>query len=320
MKRSPEEESILTIDLSSQGVKALATTRKGEHYHCQEASAQEFAQKPGVASWGDGIEALKAILGSWKFAQRAVRVAISGDQITVRFIQIPTLTKEQLLANIGYESSKYIPFPLKDMYFDCDVFAPPSGEGNGKATAVIAAVKRDGVGISATLLDISPLALFNAFEVFGNKGPDASTYALLDLGSTRSHIGIVHAGVPCFVRDLEEGEIQFKEAIPKAQNTQPSASTFYAPALQSLSANIRKSLDFFETERGATVKAIYLTGAGSLMPGIADFLQKALGLPATPWNPFENPKIQLSSNAASHKKQGPLFGPCLGLAVREMKG
>ena len=309
VQHAPEQKLVLSLDIGYQNVKALVTEAQAENIFCHHAAVLEIPRSEGNTSLGDFIEVLKTQLAPWKFDTRHVRVSLSGDSVTVRFIQVPNITKPQLLANISYESSKYIPFPLKDTYFDCDVF-PPHGGTQEKTTAVIAAAKRDavadvakilhGMGFSAELLDVSPVAMFNAFEALGNGAAEkGSTFAILDVGSKKSHLCIIQEDTPAFARDLDVGSA----AMPE--------ETF-----RPLADAIGDSLRFFEAQHGPTSTGIYAAGGGAMMDGLASHLQQMLDIPIWLWNPFENPKIVLAEDVAACKPLGPIFAVCLGLATR----
>ncbi len=306
-------KTFLSLDFGQENVKLLATEREGDTLVCRNAAV--------VPVQGQGVDelvaSLRKVLGEWTFQRQSVRVALPENTITVRFIEVPNVTKAQLLTNVGYESSKYIPFPLKDMYFDCEIFPPRAGAKDGKATAVIAAVKREsvsdlarilhGAGIAAELLDVGPTAVFNAFELFKPQEDAAAACAILDVGAQKSHLGILLDGVPAFFRELDMGEKMFSS----------EAKSVGQLSVHALAGEVHKSIGFLESQKGISVQVLFLTGGGALLSGGADALQQSVGLPVRVWNPFESPKIRLEDPVKEYQNRGSQFVVALGLAGRD---
>ncbi len=337
--RQPENKALLSLDIGHDSIKAMVTQADAEGLVCQKAAMMSLDKKAGT-SLGEFLRLLKDLFSGWSFRQQGVRVALSGESITVRFIEVPPITKQQLLANVSYESGKYIPFALKDTYFDCDVFAAADGKKDNKATAVIAAVKREavgdlakllhGLGFTAELLDVAPLALFNALEKFGPEQARQTPHlALLDIGSGESHFGVVHDGIPAFSRTLDVAGNAFTQAIAKAMGLDEQkaeaekikaghgVADMLAGVFHQLATEIRHSFEFFETERGAAIKGMCLTGGGAKTAGLADALSQSLDIPVRVWNPLESSAIKISADASEKlREQGPLYAVCLGLAAR----
>ncbi len=345
MAATPEQESILALDVAHQSIKVVAAMRGGGKTTYKRAGIVSTMRQGSPASLADILYLMKETLAPWNFHPSSVRVALSGNAITVRFISVAKITKEQLLAEIKQDSGKYIPVPLADTYIDCDVFPPPPGEKVGeKHVAVIAAVKRDtvadlskllrGMNVSAMLLDVSALAVFNAFEAYGEiiKTKGFKNYALIDIGSHTSHCAILREGVPVFLRELTVGGSKLTEALAqgmsldmeKAETSKKSSDSallmdHMKPVLQLLTDEISNSCHFFETETTTGVEGIFLTGGAALTTGLAQYVQEHLETPVEIWNPFESSAMALDEGMASFKAQGPLFAVCCGLVARTDK-
>jgi len=87
--------------------------------------------------------------------------------------------------------------------------------------------------------------------------------------------------------------------------------------LDRLVAEIRGSIDFFNAQnQGTTLERIVLTGGGSLMSGLTDRIQSALGLHTEPGHPFERApvgKIKVSKQEVTVAE--PFMGVAVGLAL-----
>ena len=345
MPPTPEQELILALDVAHQSIKVVAAVRAGGKTVYKRAGIVSTMRKGTPASLADILYVMKETTAPWNFQPTSVRVALSGNAITVRFVSVAKMTKEQLLAEIKQDSGKYIPVPLADTYIDCDIFPPsPGGKTGEKNIAVIAAVKRDavadlskllrGMNISAMLLDVSALAVFNAFETYGEivKTKGFKNYALIDIGSHTSHCAILKEGVPVFLRELTVGgsqitevlaqgmslEMEKAEASKKASDSALPMDTM-KPVFQLLTDEISNSCHFFETETTTGVDGVFLTGGAALTPGLATYIHEQLETPVEIWNPFESTSIELEEGMVPFKAQGPMFSVCCGLVSRTDK-
>jgi type IV pilus assembly protein PilM len=60
-----------------------------------------------------------------------------------------------------------------------------------------------------------------------------------------------------------------------------------APVMEEFVAEIRRSVDYYRG-KGGDVDAILLGGGGALIPGLADFVSRAMGIPAQTIDPFKS--------------------------------
>ncbi len=345
MPATPEKgELILALDVAHESIKVVAALRTELKIQCKHAAIVSTMRKGAPASLADILFLMKETLAPWNFQPTSVRVALSGNAVTVRFLNVPKISKEALLAEVKGDSAKFFPVPLLDAYIDCDVFAPPAGGKLGeRVIAVIAAVKKDavqdlskllkGMNVSVMLLDVSSLAVFNAFEAYGEiaKAHAYKSYAVLDIGSHTSHCAVIKEGIPVFMRELVVGGAKITEALSqglsmdaeKAEITKrsadPALKDHMEPVFKLLGDDISNSLSFFETESTTNVDGIYITGGAALTPGLAEYLQKYLETPVHLWNPFESAGLEIDEAMAGLKPQGPFYSVCCGLIARTDK-
>ena len=75
-------------------------------------------------------QAVGSIMRQARIRSRRVMAAVAGEAVIHRIIKLPTMPRKELDGAIGWESEKYIPFPLAEAVFDYDVIRelPESNE------------------------------------------------------------------------------------------------------------------------------------------------------------------------------------------------
>jgi Tfp pilus assembly PilM family ATPase len=161
-------------------------------------------------------------------------LAISGDQLSVRVLQLPFSDPRKIDQVVGYELEGQIVNAIEDVVFDHLVVSQrPEG-----ATVLAAAAKRDDIAAfiaAAEAHNIHPRALFAAPVVYrtlfassppepelegeGEAEPGPKTcQAVLDFGHQRTNICIVRNGQAIYARTIRRGSAQLTDAIAKAFN------------------------------------------------------------------------------------------------------
>ena len=125
-------------------------------------------------------------------------LGIQRDLTILRYIELPLAVKENLKRTLSYEMEKYVPLPVSDIYFDCQIIEEDK-EAN-KLKVLLIGVKKEcidpyldrenplGAGISG--IEINSTALVNYFSYKPNT-PNADTYAIVCLGSEHLELSLV---------------------------------------------------------------------------------------------------------------------------------
>ncbi len=162
-------------------------------------------------------------------------LAMSGDSLSVRVLQLPFSDPRKIDQVVGYELEGQIVSAIEDVVFDHLVVRQrPEG-----ATVLAAAAKRDDVAAliaAAESNGIHPRAVFAAPVVYrtlfstapaadaadaaDSEGEAASEacQAVLDFGHARTNVCIVRNGQAVYARTIRRGSSHITEAIAKAFN------------------------------------------------------------------------------------------------------
>ena len=109
---------------------------------------------------------------------------------------------------------------------------------------------------------------------------------------------------------------EYKKTYGLKEDLEGKISSTLQPILGILSNEINKAIHFYEEKEGEQLKLIVLTGGSSLLPGLAEFLTKNLGVEVQTANPFSYLEVDPAYLEAL-AKNGSLYTVSLGLAMRE---
>ncbi len=338
----------LAVDIGQHAVKMLAVkrTRKGGVITgaisqpvglSPKASADEYKQR--VA------EIIKAGRKSLTGGGRRAAVALAGRSAFSRNVKVPAVTGRQLRRIVDYEARQQIPFPIDQVNFDRHLY-PPSPSGD-EVEVMLLAVRSDVAadlvsrlsagGVRTDVVDVSPVALFNAY--------------MATIGAVEEEVTVViNIGAGCTDIIVEqEGQLRFMRSAPNAGNTLtellakhfdvsweeaeslktrsaseydegvegPSAvdvATVLEEGFELIVGDIRRSLDFYVSQPGASpVTRVFLCGGTSSMEGTNEFLEDRLGVPVQLADFTQSDALQWN---IPNKEDFAREGVAIGLAVR----
>jgi len=285
--------------------------------------------------------ALKDLLLLTKLSLKRVNASLSGSSVIVRYIEMPSMKKEELKSAVKFEAERYIPFNINESVIDCMALGKSAKSATGGETVLLAAAgKRDvnnllGIlkdgGLEVNVIDIDNFAVLNSFQRLGKNNKE-DTYAFLNMGAKFCNMNIVRNGCVCFTRDVLCGGMDITDRIKdtmglsleeaerlKRNPEKKREEVFNAvtSVLERLTSQIRMSFDYFESQFGKNVEKIYISGGTSYLFDIAGFLKDNLGVDIIMWNPFENIKISEGVTEEAIGRFPAVFAVAVGLALRD---
>jgi type IV pilus assembly protein PilM len=241
-------------------------------------------------------------------------LAIAGDQLSVRVLELPFSDPRKIDQVVGYELEGQIVNAIEDVVFD-HLVAAEKPEGT---TILAAAAKREDLAAfiaAAETQAIHPRSLFAAPVIYRTLFPEtapsgeeapAACQVLLDFGHERTNICVLHRGSAIYARTIRRGGAQLTAAIAKAFNADPAraeqakrSEAFLAgpgrvpntPLLVKLDAvlrealaptirELRQTLASFAASSKLAIDALLVVGGGGRLGGLLSFLEAELGIPS----------------------------------------
>lgn len=265
-------------------------------------------------------EAVKNVRGE-KLGTNYVVASLPEEKAFLEVIQMPPLTQEELEKAIYFEAENYIPLPIQSVYLDFEIASPPKDHLK-HIDVLVAALPQKIVDSYAAVLNkagLKPLALEIESQAISRAVVPHSTnqlpLLLIDFGANRSSF-IIFAGsslrfttsLPISAKqftqtiaqdlkiDLSKAEkLKVQHGIDNSKNGQRNLKIL-TPLLLNFQEEIRKYLDYYKShashehlpENIQGVRKIILTGGGTNLNGLAEFLSTGLKIPVELGDPWIN--------------------------------
>ncbi|MCX7847280.1 MAG: pilus assembly protein PilM [bacterium] len=281
----------------------------------------------------------------------SVRAAICGRHAVIRVIEMPKVPAEEVKRAVAFQLGRYVPIPAEEVVYDCQLLAGLRAR-EGMQRVLLVALRRSVVeqhtralreaGVEPMLLDVEPLASFNALAALG---ADFDRYAgIPHLGEGDVcivHFGVVHTdlcavrdGMPLACRALEIGEMELMrdvgttlhleagEALKEMESGMSGkggVAGCYERYGQRVAAEIKSSFEYLRREAEYGCARVYLSGGLADRPGVAELMTRLLGVPALRFDPLVNVNLeQLENRVGALREQAATFVPAVGLGVRRL--
>ncbi|MDQ1382083.1 MAG: hypothetical protein QOJ71_2802, partial [Actinomycetota bacterium] len=183
----------------------------------------------------EAVSRLRAEVGLKKVS---VRVGIASPRVVVRQVEMPLMTRDELMSALQYQAADLIPIPLEDAVLDFAILgrsadAPESGAEPTMQVLLVAAYEAtvlklvsavEAGGLEVGAVDLIPLALTRALArpvgalvpaSGGSVAVDESVGAegIVSFGGGVTAIAVHEGGIPQFVRVLGTGGRELTDAI-----------------------------------------------------------------------------------------------------------
>lgn len=328
------EREVIGLDIGSFGIKLIKLNFKDAL-----TSIVDFAIEK---QYSDVVKSLKDLVMRTNITGRLVNISLSGPGIVTRYIPFPKMQPEELRNALKFEAEKHIPFPVNEVILDGCILKDLND--NNKMLVLIVAAKKDVVqrkidlvknaGLEINLIDIDSLALVNSFNntgIFVKKEEQQKAIALLDIGATVTNLSILEDSIPRFSRDINLGGSDLTKKISEKLSISltdaevlkcnpaerlAEINTICEPILNNLITELRLSFDYYESQCACSLEKIYMSGGGSLLSGLGNFLNHMLGIEVLYWDPLLNIKIEESVDGKKIKENLSLLNTAMGLGLR----
>lgn len=336
-----QEQLVVGIDIGSHAVKICQLKRTDKAYSVISlgtAVIPEDAVDDGTLNDPEIVsEAIAKLMKNLKIKSKKVGFSISGYSVIVKKVNLAVMSEEKLEEYITEEAEQYIPFDIDDVYIDFQDLRT-NKDGSDRTDVMLVAAKKEvvdayldmlrGLKLQPVIVDVDGFALENAFE---HNYPKDENVALVDIGASKMNINIISGGISVVARDIVVGsrqlteqiqntfDIDFEEAealklghIPAGDKQEQIEEIFTATCTQWV-LEIKKAIDLYHSNHPESpLKRLVLSGGGSKVAGLSDFLAKETGLSVDIFQPFTN----MTSNA---KKIDPTYletiGPEMAIAT-----
>lgn len=305
--------SVVGIDLGTAAIKVVVLEAGFRHLRLVTAIEHPVAAGDGSLHERQG-SALRAALDQLP-AEATVFMALPGDTLAVRVLDLPFSDPRKIEQVVGYELEGQIVHALQDVVFDHQVLKQPRGIG---ASVLAAAARTEEAALAMAALGVrgfEPRSLFVAPIVYQSlfaeerkavpAEGEGTCRLLIDIGHRRTNICFLAAGETIWARTINRGGEILTAAIAQTfqcdlaraeeiKRTQGFVANHTAPAhtpaqirmdgivreaLAPLMRDLRQTLASYRAHDRLPIEAVLLTGGGAQLAGLAQYLEDQLTIP-----------------------------------------
>lgn len=341
-----QEDLVVGVDIGSHAVKVCQLKRTDKAYaviNLGSATLPEGAVDDGTLNDPEVVgKAIAELLKNLKIKKKKIGFSISGYSVIVKKVNLAVMSEKELEEHIQAEAEQYIPFDIDDVYLDFQDLKT-NKEGADRTDVMLVAAKKEivdeylemleGLDLQPVIVDVDGFALENTYEY---NYPKDENVALVDIGAAKMNINIISKGISVVARDIVVGsrqlteqiqnafDIEFDEAealklghIPAGDRQEQIEEIFSTTCTQWV-LEIKKAIDLYHANHAdAPLSRLVLSGGGSKVSGLAEFLASETGLSVELFNPFGNMTVNTKKIDAEYLNTiGPEMAIATGIAIR----
>jgi len=341
-------KSMVGVDIGSSSVKAVELQGKNGDFQLvslgYEALQADSVVDGQIMELNAVSSAISNIFNEHKIKTTKVAAGVNGHSVIVKNIVLPQMTGEELRESFAWHAEEHIPFDISDVNLDYHV----TGSTTDAIHVLLAACKRDKIanlkqtiqlaGKQPSVIDVDAFALQNCYELNYDPEP-GQIVALLNIGASTTNINILNGNRSVFTRDASFGGNQYtsllqkelglnfdqaeqvKRGRPLPEGVEPRE---IEPILDTvsdiLSLEIQKTMDFYRAtvEDGeSAVQKILISGGGSKLNGLVEFLARQFEIPVEVFDPFRKIRVDSRGFDPEYMREiVPEMAIAVGLALR----
>jgi type IV pilus assembly protein PilM len=289
------------------------------------------------------LDSIRTLLESKNITTKDVVIGLAGRDVIIKRIVMDRMSEAETREQIKWEAEQYVPFDINEVTLDFDVVNPNFGENQQEV--ILVAAKNELINNLTTLLkelnlnpvtvDTTAFALQNVYEYNYPPSPNESV-GLINIGAGMTVINVIKDGSSLSARDVYYGVNSFINKLQKeigfnyedAANavkgtvpvgvSQDSIQGVFESFVNDLGTQIERSLQFLSTVTGEEkVSRMFLSGGGSLIPNLLEYLKRRFNVPIEKLQPFKNILYDPTIFAPEGVEVvGPMLAQATGLALR----
>lgn len=344
---SAKNNLFLGIDIGDSSIKMVELRRRGKKIFLNNYA---FSENIGDVKFTriDDVDYLANVITKIKDKAgiTSTRAAASLPTFAVfsSIISLSGVDKKSLALAVVEEAKKVIPLPLEEMILDWKIIPEEDNQGEKKNTRVFLTgspkklVKKYVDIFKKAKLDLASIETETFSVIRSLLGSDKTPVMIVEIGANSTDLSIVKESIPVLNRSLEISgntvtellsqnlglsflqaeQFKFDLSFSLSDDSREELPQLVLQALQPIINEMEYMLDFFQSQNSGRVEKIILSGGGSLLLNLAEFLSKKLNvqvLIGDPWNRVSYP-TELKPVIL---EVGPKLAVAIGLALREIE-
>ncbi len=350
MLLSRGKKSTVGLDIGANSIKLVKLDHTKSGYSVSAIGIRELPPEAIVADEIRDREAvifnIQSLIDQTDPKIKDVVVSISGHSVITDRFNIDKKSGAEAEQAILFETEQRAPFDIDDVSLDYHVVR--EDEESNKMDVLLVAARKEYLrmyleliqdsGLRPVIVDDDALAIYNAYAENYEVDPTRLT-ALVNIGHDVTNITYLQDGLFQATRDVSAGTREIYNAIQKEFRLNPELTSkaikgdmkdsidedmLKATIISStdeLISGIELAFSYFRSQaKVENIDWIILSGGGSLVPYLPEFLQSKLNVPLEIANPLRN--VDYDPELFQYlqpEKIAPLLTVSVGLAMRKVR-
>jgi type IV pilus assembly protein PilM len=257
-------------------------------------------------------DAVKTLFATSKMKNNKVVMAMPEYTVFTRFLEFPGVKEEELEEAVYYQAKEFIPMPREQVHMNYVPLGFDQQKNAWRVLLVAAPLKVIDIYTNvARMAGLEPLAIETESVAMGRamfRATRMKHVVMLDFGSSSTDMSIMLDGQMVFSQSIAIGADSLTQAIVNKFNFEYQQAEEYkrnygvvegilegkvyatlSPIIDALITEITRGVEFYKNKTLAPIpKNFLLNGDGALLPGLADYISKAMSVDAVLANPWNN--------------------------------
>lgn len=321
MRLLKASKSLIGVDITSSSVKLLELKKSRDTYQVESYAIRRL--NDGAVAEGriqhidEVVNTLIQALDDARPSTRKAAIAIPACMAITKTLAFPAaLNEEEVEERLMVESDQHLPFAFNEVAFDFISLGPVSSSPHLQHVLLVACRQQDiwrwtealeQAGLEPVVVDMETLAIERAFTALNHCLPVSpglpNGVGLVDIGAAISSFHIIHDARIVYSHDIPMGGERLTQAIQthysldnadaeqaKKRGELPDdfPHALLTPFLEALAQQMARALQLYYLQRRSVeVTHLVLVGGSGSVPGLAEHIASACGLPVTLGNPFQ---------------------------------
>jgi type IV pilus assembly protein PilM len=341
---SSSDNSYLGVDIGDSSLKLVELKKKGKKIYLSNYAFSENVSDIKFTKIDDTVYLAKAINKVCKESNiKAKRVTASLPTFAVfsSIINLNNVEKKNMAEAVADEARKVIPLPLEEMKIDFKIMPAIPGADRANSRVFLTGSPKKLVRKYIDIFKAADLELLNleteTFSLVRSLlGSDKSTVMIAEIGANSTDISIIKESIPVLNRSLEicgntithdlatamgldvvQAE-QFKIDLSISEKGNGELLPIIVKTIAPIVSEIEYMLDFFNMSNQGKVEKIILSGGGSMLTGLPEYLSEKLNLQVIVGDPFSR-VVYAEELRPVINEVGPKLAVAVGLALRDIE-
>lgn len=341
---SNSDNSFLGIDIGDSSLKMVELKKKGKKIYLANYAFSENISDVKFTKIDDTAylaKAINKICQESGIKSKHATASLPTFAVFSSIINLSGVDKKNLADAVADEARKVIPLPLEEMKIDFKLMPENGVAGKLNSRVFLTGSPKKLVRKYIDIFRQANLQLSNleteTFSLVRSLlGADKSTVMIVEIGANSTDISIIKESIPVLNRSLEicgstitkdlaqvmglefaQAE-QFKIDLALIEKNNTNLPPVVIKTLAPILSEIEYMIDFFTMSNQGKIEKIILSGGGSMLAGLPEYLSEKLNMQVIVGDPFSR-IVYAEELKPVINEVGPKLAVAVGLALRDVE-